>query len=43
MEFQNLMPSGYYQQKVIDNFNNTELTNVDYTSDIYQRNVPKTY
>jgi len=43
MEFQTKIPSDYYQQHVIKQFNDADLTKVDYNSPVYLRNIPKMY
>lgn len=43
MSFQNKMPSDYYQQHTIREFNDAEQTNINYDAPIYLRNIPKLY
>lgn len=38
MKFENKMPTDYYGTKIIDSFSNFDLSEIDYSSSLYERN-----
>lgn len=40
MEFQNIMPKNYYMSKIINKFEDYELSNTNYNSPLHERNTP---